>query len=284
VSTHGFYCERRTRKSEKEVQELKDATKELVSKYCRDMPISVFSAREKDDCEKVLEDRDNYFLDSADKIRGFYEEGAVVDGKVIIEEREKALNKIGHALHKYEDAFRQVSFSAKVKEVIERLTTMKRPTIMQSMVIFKQPKVGGKVKPHQDASYLYCEPTSGSLLGFWIALDEANLENGCLYFAPASHQAEKVYQRFIRNPDREAQQLFTYTGDNIPEIPTEKLVPAPAKPGDLVLIDGLVIHQSESNTSEKRRLAYTFHVIDRSATYAPDNWLQPTDAGTFVEF
>ncbi|CAG7718310.1 unnamed protein product, partial [Allacma fusca] len=89
---------------------------------------------------------------------------------------------------------------------------------------------------------------------------------------------------FIRNPDKDAQHLFTYTGENIPQIPTDKLVPAPAKPGDLVLIDGLVIHQSESNTSDKPRLAYTFHVIDGSANYPSDNWLQPTDAGTFVEF
>ncbi|CAG7721460.1 unnamed protein product [Allacma fusca] len=185
--------------SQTEVEELKDATKQLVSKYCRDMPISIFSGKKTEEGRTVLEDRDNYFLDSADKIRGFYEESAVVDGKVIVGDQEKALNKIGHALHKFEDAFRQVSFSPKVKEVVERLTTMKRPTVMQSMVIFKQPKVGGEVKPHQDASYLYTEPTSGSLLGFWIALDDANLENGCLYFTPASHQDGKLYQRYAYN-------------------------------------------------------------------------------------
>jgi len=51
------------------------------------------------------------------------------------------------------------------------------------------------VKPHQDATYLYTEPPQKSLLGFWIALDDATLENGCLHFWPGSHLEGKVYQR-----------------------------------------------------------------------------------------
>lgn len=51
--------------------------------------------------------------------------------------------------------------------------------------------------------------------------------------------------------------------------------------GDLVVIDGLVIHQSEPNTSDQPRMAYTFHVIDGSVSYSSENWLQPTSANTF---
>ncbi len=49
------------------------------------------------------------------------------------------------------------------------------------------------VIPHQDATYLFTEPSG--LLGFWIALDEATENNGCLHFFAGSHKEKKVYQR-----------------------------------------------------------------------------------------
>lgn len=45
------------------------------------------------------------------------------------------------------------------------------------------------VTPHQDATFLYTEPL-GRVLGVWIALDDATLENGCLWFIPGSHTSE----------------------------------------------------------------------------------------------
>lgn len=45
------------------------------------------------------------------------------------------------------------------------------------------------VSPHQDASFLYTEPL-GRVLGLWIALEDATLENGCLWFIPGSHTSE----------------------------------------------------------------------------------------------
>ena len=45
------------------------------------------------------------------------------------------------------------------------------------------------VTPHQDATFLYTEPL-GRLLGIWIALEDATLENGCLWFIPGSHTSK----------------------------------------------------------------------------------------------
>lgn len=42
------------------------------------------------------------------------------------------------------------------------------------------------VDPHQDSTFLHTEPL-GRLLGLWIALENATLENGCLWFIPGSH-------------------------------------------------------------------------------------------------
>lgn len=46
------------------------------------------------------------------------------------------------------------------------------------------------VSPHQDASFLYTEPL-GRVLGVWIAVEDATLENGCLWFIPGSHTSEE---------------------------------------------------------------------------------------------
>lgn len=45
------------------------------------------------------------------------------------------------------------------------------------------------VSSHQDASFLYTEPL-GRVLGLWMALEDATLENGCLWFIPGSHTSE----------------------------------------------------------------------------------------------
>ena len=60
------------------------------------------------------------------------------------------------------------------------------PAIIQSMYIFKNPRVGGEVCPHQDASFLWIEPLK--LYGVWLPVDDATEENGCLWFIPGSHK------------------------------------------------------------------------------------------------
>lgn len=55
----------------------------------------------------------------------------------------------------------------------------------------------------------------------------------------------------------------------------------PCNAGDLVLIDGLVIHRSERNLSDKSRFIFTFHLIDGEVRYDEKNWLQPSAALPF---
>lgn len=72
----------------------------------------------------------------------------------------------------------------------------KDPRCLQSMVICKQPEIGGAVPPHQDSTFLYTNPPSA--VGFWYALEDATLENGCLSFWPGSHKWAPVKQRLVR--------------------------------------------------------------------------------------
>ena len=52
----------------------------------------------------------------------------------------------------------------------------------QSMLIFKQPYVGGEVVPHQDSSFIATDPLS--CVGIWLALEDAMRSNGCLWALP----------------------------------------------------------------------------------------------------
>ncbi|XP_061435162.1 phytanoyl-CoA dioxygenase domain-containing protein 1 [Lethenteron reissneri] len=219
----------------------------------------------------------DYFMTSGDKIRYFFEKGVFSrDGDFLVS-KELAINKIGHALHALDPVFRDVTFSTKVKEVA-RKAGLQEPVVVQSMFIFKQPGIGGEVTPHQDASFLHTEPL-GRVLGFWVALEDADLDNGCLWFLPGSHR-QGVSRRLVRRPDGE----FPRTGfeGSEPPYPDEGFVAVPVKQGGLVLIHGEVVHRSSANRSPRSRHAYTFHLMEaRGSQWSPRNWLQPTSALPF---
>ena len=54
------------------------------------------------------------------------------------------------------------------------------------MYIFKQPNIGGEVTCHQDSTFLYTEPID--IVGLWFALEDATIENGCLWAIPGGHR------------------------------------------------------------------------------------------------
>ncbi|XP_049751568.1 phytanoyl-CoA dioxygenase domain-containing protein 1 isoform X10 [Elephas maximus indicus] len=130
-----------------------------------------------------------------------------------------------------------------------------------------------QVTPHQDASFLYTEPL-GRVLGMWIALEDATLENGCLWFIPGSHTSG-VSRRMVRAPAGSAPGT-SFLGSE-PARENSLFVPTPVRRGALVLIHGEVVHKSEQNLSDHSRQAYTFHLMEASGTvWSPENWLQPT--------
>jgi len=136
------------------------------------------------------------------------------------------------------------------------------------MYIFKQPRIGGEVVCHTDHTYLWTEPAS--VIGFWFAIDDATTENGCMWALPGGHRLP-VKARSRLNAARTATELEVF--DPAP-YPSEGLVPLEARRGALVLLHGALPHLSGPNRSDKPRHAYTLHVIDATAHYLPDNWLQ----------
>jgi phytanoyl-CoA hydroxylase len=187
---------------------------------------------------------------------------------------EVSLNKVGHSLAVDHPVFKKYTFDNRIRELCWQLG-FQRPAVAQSMYMFKNPGIGDVVQSHQDGTYLHTEPSS--VVGFWIALQDATLENGCLKFIPASHK-NGVHRRFIRNPDKTSSELLIYDRPE-PIYQTSNFVSSPVKAGTLVLIHSQCVHRSEANKSSQSRHAYTFHVIEtRGAKYAEENWLQPPES------
>merc|ERR1712226_1640240 len=199
--------------------------------------------------------RDNYFLNSADKIGYFFEDGALDgEGKLQVD-KQRCLNKIGHALHVECPSFRKVCYGENMKK-LGKVFGYADPVIVQSMYIFKQPGIGGQVTPHQDGTFIYTDPLKA--MGVWIALEDATLENGCLWFTPGSHKGGlRENRRFVRNPEAGGSSCVFTGGEFDYDGPGVEWKAAPIKKGDLIVIDALVFHKSERNTSDKSRHIFT---------------------------
>lgn len=241
-------------------RQLQRRANDLIDQFDPAEVQSVFSTT----AQTQLDDR--YFIESGDKIRFFLEADAFDEQGELRQSKENSLNKMGHAMHDLDPVFEKFSHSTALDGIARRLG-IKRPGIIQSMYIFKPPRIGGEVVFHQDSTYIYTEPES--CLGFWFALEDATLENGCMHFIPGEHKGP-LKERNYRSGKNS---LTTQVLDDR-RWPEEQAVPAEARAGTLVVFDGRAPHMSLPNTSDKSRHAYTLHVIDQECHYPVENWLQ----------
>ena len=245
---------------ESDCDSLRERAQELVQEFDPAQVVSIFTTREQN---RIA---DEYFLTSGDKIRFFFEENAFNEDGTLRYEKEKSINKIGHALHDLDPVFDRFSRSRNVKELAGAIG-FEDSLLLQSMYIFKQPNIGGEVTCHQDSTFLYTEPID--IVGLWFALEDATIENGCLWAIPGGHQ-RGLKSRWVRSRDG-GMEFEIY--DKEPW-PANELVPLEVEKGSLILLHGLLPHRSFENRSPHSRHAYTLHLIRAGAKYPKDNWLQ----------
>jgi phytanoyl-CoA hydroxylase len=228
--------------------------------------ISVFTTHEQ------TRTSDDYFLESGDKVRFFFEEDAFLPDGSLKQAKELSINKIGHAMHDLDAVFSSFSRTADLAGVAADVG-FEDPKLLQSMYIFKQPSIGGEVTCHQDSTFLYTDPMS--CVGFWFALEDATLENGCLWAEPRGHKGplRKLFKRAAGGGTK----FETLSDAPLPEPGDGRLVPLETPAGTLVLLHGQLPHYSGPNRSPKSRHAYSLHVIEGSAAYPSDNWLRRGD-------
>ena len=209
---------------------------------------------------------DEWFFGSGDRIRCFFEPEAFAADGSFTRAPAEALNKIGHALHDLDPVFDRFSHGPELASLAADLGLV-QPQLWQSMVIFKQPGIGGEVHWHQDATFLHSEPMT--VTGFWIALEDASIHNGCLWVAPGAHRGP-LRKRFVRSGD-----VMRFVDlDATPWPALADAVPLEVPAGTLVCFHGLLPHYSAPNRSAQSRHAYTLHAIDARSRWSADNWLR----------
>lgn len=247
--------------SQAECQRLINRMDELVDGFDASEHRSVFSAvtnEQKDD---------RYFLESGGEIRFFFEKDAFDESGELQGDKHAVLNKVGHALHDLDPVFNAFSRQGKFEKLVKALG-MTEPQLLQSMYIFKQARIGGEVLCHQDSPFLWTEPQS--CIGLWFALEDATLENGCLWGIAGLHKEESPRSRLARTGPHETELKIL----NDQPWPEENRQALEVKAGTLVVLHGQFPHLSGPNNSDKSRQAYALHLIDGLCEYPSENWLQ----------
>ncbi|WNR46267.1 phytanoyl-CoA dioxygenase family protein [Paenibacillus roseipurpureus] len=168
------------------------------------------------------------------------------------EEMELAIRKV-HNFVEVDDCLRGIAEHPAILAMVQNILG-ETPRLVQNMALLKPPHGGGEKPWHQDMAYgnLAFEK---AVVGVWIALDEAGLDNGCMHVIPGSHADGATPHYAIRD-----WQLCDA------HVQVEKDVAVPLLPGGILLFHGLLKHGTPYNLSPKKRRALQFHYAGESAT------------------
>ena len=145
---------------------------------------------------------------------------------------------------------------ARVRAILEGLMG-EEPAAAQSMFYFKPPGARGQ-DLHQDNFYLRVKP--GTCYAAWLAIDDADEENGGMVVVPGSGDLEIV----CPDTNGEDRRFFTTVRVAPPSGLSEE--PVPLRAGDVLFFNGSLIHGSYPNTSRDRfRRAFICHYVPRSS-------------------
>ena len=215
------------------------------------------------DCRKLI-DHARAVVEGRVSTRGevWMEEEAIERSLITDATRFDYLFKIGHQMHHAPGPFREYATLPRLKEM---LTQLIGPNVkcVQSMFIDKPPDTGTGQPYHQDAWYLKTKPDT--LMALWLALEDADHDNGCLAVIPGSH-ADPIHP--VEEPSDPMQaKIFCITAVGAKERPE---VEVPLKAGSGVFFTGHVLHRSGNNRSSRHRRAYVLHYADARSKWLSD--------------
>jgi len=148
-----------------------------------------------------------------------------------------------------------VEYDARLKAIAEHpalLAVLHRlmndvPVLFQDMALLKPPFIGREKPWHQDNAFFDIPPET-TVVGVWIALDEAVPENGCMFIIPGSHR-EGPMLHWVR---RDWQICDT-------DVAATEAIAVPLKPGGCLFFHGLLHHGTPPSQSARRRRALQYH-------------------------
>ena len=161
----------------------------------------------------------------------------------------KELEGIGrNYVHMISPVFDNVCHNTKILDAVESIIG-KNILICGTTLFIKNPNQKGFVSFHQDAKYIGLEPHNW--VTAWIAITDANEENGCMKMWSGSHKKniQKHSQKFNEN------NLLT-RGQTIENVPIEETTSVILKAGQMSLHHPTIVHGSGLNKTEDRRIGF----------------------------
>jgi phytanoyl-CoA hydroxylase len=194
--------------------------------------------------------------DTAKIFRGGY---GMIDGMLPVSAKESDADILKkyvaiHFPHKLSLLIKNFLAHKKIVNVLQAVVS-NNVKCMQSMLFVKGPGKAGQAW-HQDEYYI---PTRDkSLIGVWVAIDDATIENGCLWIIPGTHKPGYIMPR-ISNASNEYADVDTIDVSNYKK---EEIIPVPVKSGSVVFFNGYTLHSSLRNkTTDNFRTALVNHYM-----------------------
>jgi hypothetical protein len=165
-----------------------------------------------------------------------------------------------HQPHYISPVMRRFAEHPAICRVLSRITAAHLPhwdgavKCMQTMLFVKAPGKQGQAW-HQDERYI---PTRDrSLIGAWIAIDDATVENGCLWVIPGSHRNGYLFPTKAHGEPHEYDNADMAHGFDL-----SQAVPVEVKAGSVVFFNGYLLHKSLKNRSQIYRRALVSHYMN----------------------
>ena len=184
---------------------------------------------------------------------------------------ERRVIRVGHTLHLDAPLFAEATLRSPIAGALAAALGQ-GTRVVYAAVVYKQPySEFPRFSFHQDASYLPSEPFSLALA--YLALDDANAENGALIVIPRSHR-DGLGERLRLGPEG-----FECVEGRLHPIDPDRAVLLPMRRGDVALVDGLTYHGSDPNRSARPRRALVIHALAGNARLLPSAWAQEPPEG-----
>ena len=151
-------------------------------------------------------------------------------------------------VHYISPIFDQVCHNYKILDAVESIIG-KDILVGGTTLFIKDPDKKGFVSWHQDAKYIGFEPYNW--VTAWIAVTDANEENGCMRMWSGSHK-EKIKD----HKDTYNENNLLTRGQTVQNVPIEKTIPNILKAGQLSLHHPMIVHGSGPNKSNQRRIGF----------------------------
>ncbi len=155
--------------------------------------------------------------------------------------------------------FKKLMSHPKITEGIAQLTDATELRIWHDQIQYKPAEVGGVNMWHQDAP-LWPIIAPMTEVTAWVALDDADEDNGCMSMVPGTHQWGDNME-FIRTLESYESMPDTFNGNKV------EVVRCPVKKGEVHFHHALVWHGSHSNTSGRPRRAIALHYMTQDTQY-----------------